>query len=151
MYCAHFYNESSFLICLNVCIRNFCKIDKQILPHLIEDFSLFIVYFTMWIYLLYFKDYLLTYSWALQPFVGLGLADDPPPYDPILGCRFHILDSEGFQVSLNVIIRGLPLGLFPSGDFSQTDFMICEWSLRITCPADRSLRLLMSWIIFGDW
>ena len=48
--------------------------------------------------------YLLTYSWALQPFVGLGLTDDPPPYGPILGCRFHILDSEGFQVSLDVIL-----------------------------------------------
>ena len=44
-------------------------------------------------------QYLLTYSWALQPFAGLFLTDDPPPYCPILGCRFHILDSGGFQVS----------------------------------------------------
>ena len=65
---------------------------------------------------------LLTYSWALQPFMGLDLADDPLPYSPILGCRFHILDSGGFQVSLMLschLIRSLPLGLFPSGDFSQ--------------------------------
>ena len=44
------------------------------------------------------------YSWALQPFGGHGLTDDPLPYGPILGCRFHILDSEGFQVSLDVIL-----------------------------------------------
>ena len=81
--------------------------------------------------------YFFPYSWALQPLVGLGLTDDPPLYGPpLLGCRFHILASEEFQVSLDVIfpslIRGLlPLGLFPSGDFSQTDFMIREWSLRI--------------------
>ena len=51
-----------------------------------------------------FDTYLLTYSWALQPSVGLSLTDEPPPYGPILGCRFHIFDSEGFQLSLDVIL-----------------------------------------------
>ena len=36
--------------------------------------------------------------------MGLGLTDDLPPYGPMLDCRFHILDSKGFQVSLDVIL-----------------------------------------------
>ena len=60
-------------------------------------------------------------------------------------------DSRSLWMLSCYLIRGLPLGLFPSGDFSQTDFMIREWSLCITCPAHHGLRLLMSWTIFGDW
>ena len=33
---------------------------------------------------------LLTYSWALQLFVGLGLTDNPPPYRPIQIFKIHI-------------------------------------------------------------
>lgn len=36
-----------------------------------------------------YLNYLLLSSNVL--YMGLGLTDDPPPYRPILGCRFHIV------------------------------------------------------------
>lgn len=40
--------------------------------------------------------------------MGLGLTDDPPPYNPILNYSFHIVGSEVFQVSSDIILPPHP-------------------------------------------
>ena len=112
-------------------------------------FYLLSCYFLISVFLLFLVIYVTMYSTFLMfLYLNITYLLTPGRYNPswVLASRTILLhtvlswaavsifwtprDSRSLWMLSCHLIWGLPLGLFPSGDFSQTDFMIREWSLR---------------------